>query len=154
MIPPLPNPDIAGPSPGLADCAARPESATATDRSQAARQVRALIRLIGNSVAGAASGNASEGAFCGSLSWQASARSGACGEFDGCLPVSRDSKGSVQTGPQVVDADGQDKNAYQAADQRVGQPGLEARSGVATGQATEAERDAYGPDGGYAGLMD
>ena len=65
-------------------------------------------------------------------------------------PVSPGSPGRAeqrlaQAGPQVAGADGDHQDADQAADQIIGQPGLNAGTGIATGQAAEAERDADGP---------
>ena len=55
------------------------------------------------------------------------------------------SAASRETQPQEDDADSQGKEADQAADHGVRQPGLDAGAGVATCQAAKAERDAGRP---------
>ena len=56
---------------------------------------------------------------------------------------------SGQAGPQVAGADGDDQDAEQAADQRIGKTRLKAGPGIGTGQAADTERDADGPVRGH-----
>jgi hypothetical protein len=55
---------------------------------------------------------------------------------------------SAEARPQVVGADGDDQDAHYSADERVGEPVLEAGAGVRACQAADAQRDAGRPVGG------
>ncbi len=61
--------------------------------------------------------------------------------------------GQPGAGPQLAGTDSDHQNAGEAADQRVGEAGLDPGAGVCACQAAGAECDARGPAGGHRAVL-